>query len=209
MVFALECYACHSADFKTMNIGEPEKSVGYMGGGNTLLDLRRQPIRSANLTPDAETGIGRWSERDFVTALRSGFRPDRTILRYPMPLMPDLGEDEAGAIHAYLRTIPPSATRSSATSRSSPIRPAHRAPTASASTNATAASPATARTAWASPISDRLASTTRPTRRSRRQSRSAPAIRPGTHMPGWRNVIREQDYEPLIGHVLELGKTRS
>ena len=28
-------------------------------------------------------------------------------------------------------------------------------------------------------------------------------------MPGWENVIREQDYEPLMDDVLQLGKNRS
>ncbi len=89
-----------------MNVAEPEKSVGYLGGGNTVLDLRGHRLRSANLTPDDETGIGRWSEHDFVAAVRGGFRPDRTLIRYPMAPMPDLSEDEAGAIYAYLRTVP-------------------------------------------------------------------------------------------------------
>ena len=37
----------------------------------------------------------------------------------------------------------------------------------------------------------------------------APSIRPGTRMPAWRGVIREEHYEPLIDHVLWLGKNRS
>jgi len=209
MVFALECYACHSADFKTMNIGEPEKSAGYMGGGNTLLDLRRQPIRSANLTPDAETGIGRWSERDFVTALRSGFRPDRTILRYPMPLMPDLGEDEAGAIHAYLRTVPPIRN---AFERNLPKPPdPSTAPSADGKRLYERYGCVSCHGEDGVGIADlRQAGEHYPSHEALKAwIEDAPAIRPGTHMPGWRNVIREQDYEPLIGHVLELGKTRS
>ena len=38
---------------------------------------------------------------------------------------------------------------------------------------------------------------------------AAPKIRPGTRMPGWQDVIREQDYAPLLDHVLALGKTKS
>ena len=34
-------------------------------------------------------------------------------------------------------------------------------------------------------------------------------IRPVTGMPSWKNVIREEDYDPLIDHVLKLGKNRS
>jgi hypothetical protein len=37
----------------------------------------------------------------------------------------------------------------------------------------------------------------------------AQAIKPGTRMPSWKNVIPEADYDPLIDHVLALGKNRS
>src|SRR6185436_13384612 len=71
-----------------------------------LTDLRGKPIRSANLTPD-ETGIGRWSQADLSRALRQGFRPDGTPIRAPMAPMPQLTDDEVGALRAYLRTVPP------------------------------------------------------------------------------------------------------
>src|SRR6478672_9085483 len=64
LVAGLDCFPCHSADFKTMNVLAPEKSPGYMGGGNLVNDLRGKPIYSANLTSDVETGIGKWSEAD-------------------------------------------------------------------------------------------------------------------------------------------------
>ena len=214
LIFGLECYACHSADFKKMNVAEPEKSAGYMGGGNILLDLRRQPIRSANLTSDAETGIGRWSERDFVTALHSGFRPDRTPIRYPMPPIPDLSDEEAGAIYAYLRAVPPIRN---AFERNLPPPPG----------------PATA-SAAVKPSADgkrlyerygcvgchgedgigiadlRQAAEHYPTREALKAwIQDAQSIKPGTRMPSWKNVIPEADYDPLIDHVLKLGKNRS
>ena len=214
LAFGLECYACHSADFKTMNVAEPEKSVGYMGGGNTLLDLRRQPIRSANLTSDAETGIGRWSERDFVAALHTGFRPDRTPIRYPMPMIPDLSDDEAGAIYAYLRTVP---SIRNAFERNLPPPPAP----------ATATAPAAPRADGKRlyerygcvgchgedgvGISDlRKAAEHYPTREALKAwIQDAQKIKPGTRMPSWKNVIQEADYDPLIDHVLKLGKNQS
>src|SRR4029079_7103927 len=52
------------------------------------------------------TGIGRWSERDLARALREGFRPDQRPLRIPMVLMPELTNEEIGALYAYLRTVP-------------------------------------------------------------------------------------------------------
>jgi len=61
-----------------------------------------------NLTPDAGTGIGPWSEADIVTAIRTGKRPDGTAIMPPMPL-PDfahLSDEDAYAIAAYLKSIP-------------------------------------------------------------------------------------------------------
>src|SRR5436190_3473567 len=102
----LGCFSCHSADFKTMNELEPEKSPGYMGGGNALNDMNGQQVLSANITPDEPTGIGKWSVEDFDRALRSGVRPDGQHLRYPMSMMPELDRDETAALYAYLRTVP-------------------------------------------------------------------------------------------------------
>ena len=207
LVAAFECYGCHSADFKTMNIAEPEKSAGFMGGGNPVTDLRGRPIPSANLTADEETGIGRWSEHDFVTALRTGFRPDRTLIRYPMLPMPDLSEEEAGAIHAYLRTVPKL--------RHAVPRAASTVPTGQAKLDG---KQLYERYGCVSCHGDdgigigdlRQAGQHFPTKEALKLwLQEAPAIRPGTRMPGWKDVIREQDYEPLMDYVLELGKSRS
>lgn len=101
-----DCFSCHSKDFKTMNVVEPEKSEGYLGGGNPTLDADGNVVYSANLTMDPETGLGRWSEADFVRAVRIGIRPDGRALRYPMIAFPELSEAEAKAAFAYLKTVP-------------------------------------------------------------------------------------------------------
>lgn len=62
-----------------------------------------------NLTPEPQTGIGPWSESDIVTAIRTGKRPDGTMLLPPMP-WPDfafLTDADAAAIAKYLKSIPP------------------------------------------------------------------------------------------------------
>ncbi|OON70179.1 c-type cytochrome [Hymenobacter sp. CRA2] len=100
-----KCYDCHSKDFKTNNDLEPEKSAGYMGGGNELTGADGQPILSRNLTPDPETGIGDWTEGQFVQAVRYGQSPHGP-LRMPMPKFTLMDEAEAKAIYAYLRTVP-------------------------------------------------------------------------------------------------------
>ena len=99
------CFACHSADFKTMDELNPEKSVGYFGGGNPLLNKKGEVVPSANITMD-ETGIGSYTEAEFVTALKTGKKRDGTQLRYPMIPYSVLTDDEAKSIYAFLQTVP-------------------------------------------------------------------------------------------------------
>lgn len=102
----LHCFGCHSADFTTNDLEQPERSKGFFGGGAGLRGADGRTIYSPNLTPDGETGIGGWTEAHFVRALKQGLRPDNTPLRRPMEPMPELTDEEAGAIYAYLRTVP-------------------------------------------------------------------------------------------------------
>ncbi|RZL38145.1 MAG: c-type cytochrome [Rubrivivax sp.] len=64
---------------------------------------------SANLTPDAETGLGRWSEGDFVQTIRTGrhLGRGRPVLP-PMPIhvYSQMTDDDLKAIFAYLKTVP-------------------------------------------------------------------------------------------------------
>lgn len=62
-----------------------------------------------NLTPDAETGIGAWSEEDIVNAIRTGVRPDGSVILPPMPwpMYATMTDDDAYAIAAYLKSIAP------------------------------------------------------------------------------------------------------
>lgn len=100
------CFHCHSAGFATLDDVEPERSGGYLGGGTAMLDMAGSSVVSSNLTPDAETGIGNWSEDDFVHAVRDGRRPDGQIIRYPMEPYKDLTVEEVRAVYAYLKTVP-------------------------------------------------------------------------------------------------------
>ena len=100
-----KCYDCHSKDFKTNSHLEPEKSEGYLGGGTHMLMPNGGDIVSRNLTPDPETGLGDWTEEQFVRAVRFGQSPNGP-LRLPMPKFSLMDEGEAKAIYAYLRTIP-------------------------------------------------------------------------------------------------------
>jgi hypothetical protein len=107
LVNLYDCYACHSASFQTNNLVKPRESKGYMGGGNAIYNLEGKPVLSSNLTPDAETGLGKWTESQFITALKTGKRPDGTLFKYPMLPFTRLEDWEAQAIYAYLKTVPP------------------------------------------------------------------------------------------------------
>jgi len=101
-----DCYQCHSADFKTNNSLEPSLSLGFFGGGNPIPDLEGNRIISANLTMDEATGLGSWTEEEFVKAVKMGIRPDGTAARYPMLPYSQMTDEEATAIWAYLKTLP-------------------------------------------------------------------------------------------------------
>ena len=65
---------------------------------------------TANLTPDMETGLGRWTEADFIRTIRTGRHMGRG--REVLPPMPiavynHFTDRDLKAIFAYLRTIPP------------------------------------------------------------------------------------------------------
>lgn len=64
---------------------------------------------TANLTPDKETGLGAWSEQNFVRAIRTGrhMGQGRPILPpMPVPVYQNFSDDELKAIFAYLKSIP-------------------------------------------------------------------------------------------------------
>ncbi len=81
-------------------------TAGFFGGNNKLLDANGEDIYSPNITFDPETGIGRWSEAEFVRAVRTGVRPDRSMLRPPMAPFAEMTEEEAAAVFVYLKTVP-------------------------------------------------------------------------------------------------------
>lgn len=101
------CYACHSGDFTKLNEVEPEKSFNYLGGGATMLNEAGESILTPNITFDEESGIGTWTEDQFISLVKWGQKPDGTALKYPMVPYPNLDTLELRAIYAYLKTIPP------------------------------------------------------------------------------------------------------
>jgi hypothetical protein len=105
-LYRVECYTCHSRDFTTDDFINPEKSKGFFGGGNKFAMPDGTTMHSLNITMDDETGIGRWTEDQFVKAVKTGIVPSGPALRPPMKPFVYLSDGEVRAIYAYLKTIP-------------------------------------------------------------------------------------------------------
>lgn len=97
LVIAGDCASCHTAD----------KARPFAGGKR--IDTPFGGIYSANLTPDRDTGIGAWSDEDFVRALRHGIAPSgaRYYPAFPYPYFTKLTRDDMLAIRSYLATLAP------------------------------------------------------------------------------------------------------
>lgn len=66
-------------------------------------------VRSSNITPDLDTGIGRWSIEEIEEAIRWGRRPDGSeLFRFaPHTFFEKLADDDVRALAAYLKSVPP------------------------------------------------------------------------------------------------------
>lgn len=93
---AADCEACH-----TMDGGEP-----FAGGRPLGTDFGT--IYTSNITPDVETGIGSWSDADFLRAMHEGVAKDGTRLypAFPYASYTYLTDEDVLAIKEYLFSIP-------------------------------------------------------------------------------------------------------
>lgn len=85
---------------------EPRQPVN---AGGRRYDGPFGTVYSTNITPDPETGIGRWSDDQIIAAIRLGRRPngDRLIPVHPYPVFNGMAAEDLRALVAYLRTLPP------------------------------------------------------------------------------------------------------
>lgn len=92
-----DCATCHTAPG-----GAP-----YAGG--LAMPTPFGTIYSTNITPDPETGIGRWSEQAFIRALRSGVdREGRHLYpAFPYDHFTRVSDDDAKALYAFFMSIDP------------------------------------------------------------------------------------------------------
>ncbi|MBY5523064.1 c-type cytochrome [Rhizobium leguminosarum] len=106
LVTIASCTDCHTPGHF---LGKPDMTR-HLGGSDVGFEIPDVGVfYGSNLTPDEATGLGRWSERDIVTAIRTGKRPDGRTLAPIMPwaALAELTDSDAGAIAAYLKSLPP------------------------------------------------------------------------------------------------------
>ncbi len=98
------CGNCHMA---RGDRGQPLPDKGLSGG--MVFDEAPFKAYAANITPDPETGIGRWTDAQLARAIREGVRPDGSVIGPPMPMefYRQLSDGDLAAIVAYLRAQPP------------------------------------------------------------------------------------------------------
>ncbi len=95
------CVGCHTE--------EKKGAVPFAGG--RALKTPFGTFHGPNITPHQNAGIGRWSEADFVTAMRRGLRPDGAnyFPAFPYPSFTKITDADLKDLWAYLHSLPPSA----------------------------------------------------------------------------------------------------
>lgn len=98
------CLACHT---------EEKKDASPYAGGRAL----KTPFGTfygPNITPHPQAGIGRWTETDFVRAMRQGVRPDGAhyFPAFPYTSFTGIVDSDLRDLWAFLRTLAPNAQAS-------------------------------------------------------------------------------------------------
>jgi mono/diheme cytochrome c family protein len=100
------CSDCHTPG---SFLGHPDMTK-FLGGSDVGFAIPGLGVFvGRNLTPDPETGLGKWTNQQIVTAFTTGVRPDGRILA---PIMPyedfkHMTKSDAQAVAAYLKSLPP------------------------------------------------------------------------------------------------------
>ncbi len=101
---AAACGLCHT----TPGPGGASRPGMEQAGGRVFEERGFRAV-APNITPDPETGIGRWTDAEVAAAIREGRRPDGSLLGPPMQVEAyrGLSDRDLAATVAYLRAIPP------------------------------------------------------------------------------------------------------
>ncbi|HKM68815.1 MAG TPA: cytochrome c [Stellaceae bacterium] len=96
LVRAAGCFSCHTA------------AGGRTLAGGRALTTPFGTFYTPNITPDPDTGIGRWTDAQFLRALRDGIRPDGAnyFPVFPYTSFTGIADSDALAIKAYLFSLP-------------------------------------------------------------------------------------------------------
>ena len=100
-----DCHAPRDVMTEALKTGEP--TVGYypLSGGFTYrFDLGT--LHFPNLTPDKETGIGKYDDRELARVIRHWVRPDGRVM-LPIMEFQDISDEDLSAIIAFLRSQEP------------------------------------------------------------------------------------------------------
>jgi mono/diheme cytochrome c family protein len=99
------CIGCHTVEAKE---GSKDKPVAFAGG--RALKTPFGTFYGPNITPHAEAGIGKWSDADFMRAMREGRRPDGSnyFPAFPYPSFTRISDADLRDLWAYLRSLPQS-----------------------------------------------------------------------------------------------------
>lgn len=101
------CGACHTERKSGLAFDAERADGGYLAGGNVLSD-ESFALWVPNITGDAETGVGKWSDDELMRAIRDGVKPDGSFM-FPVMPYPDyrfMSDEDVRAVVAYLRSVP-------------------------------------------------------------------------------------------------------
>ena len=101
------CFMCHSEnDWSPLAKGQP--LPGLKGGGRVWSDYGLPWMFSPNISPDPETGAGKWTDDMFARAIREGIGHDgRALFFMPWQDFRVLSDEDLASVVVYLRSIPP------------------------------------------------------------------------------------------------------
>lgn len=104
------CVDCHSDfDLKTYTF-PPTPGSEYQGGFCFDKDNAGFPgkVCAQNITQDADTGLGSWTDGEILRAFREGVSRDGTALfpMMPYPYLKNMSDEDAKSVVAFLRTVP-------------------------------------------------------------------------------------------------------
>ena len=106
LVTLASCTDCHTPGYF---FGKPDMKR-FLGGSEVGFEIPGLGVfHGPNLTPDNDTGLGKWTVAQIVTALKTGKRPDGRELAPAMPwrAFAEMRNDDATAIAVYLKSLPP------------------------------------------------------------------------------------------------------